>query len=173
MRASFLSEGGGAGAPGGTAASERLNAINEFVAQVVGGAGFELSVDVRIEDDAIVVALDGPDASIMLDRKGEVLDAMQVILSKTLPRLFDITERIVVDSENYRKGREREISEIARLTADKVKQLGTACELSPMNPYERRIVHLALKDDQLVTTESAGEGFIKRVTIYPSRPSPK
>jgi spoIIIJ-associated protein len=73
-----------------------------------------------------------------------------------------------VDSGGYRKAREEEIAEIARRTAEKARSRGEECVLSPLNPYERRLVHLALKEFPGVETRSLGDGFLKRVAIIPA-----
>ncbi len=151
----------------------RLGEITEFVGRVVELAGFDLTTEARVEGETLIIELNGPDGPLLFDRRGELLEALQVVLTKMLPRRFGVADRILVDSAGYRLGREREIADGARLTAERVKRLGEPCELSPMNPYERRIVHLALSSDHSVTTASAGEGFLKRVTIYPSHPQLK
>lgn len=147
---------------------KRLEEIRSCVGQFVAAAHLEVTPQVRAEDDAFVIDLNGPDEDLLLDRRGELLESVQFVLGKLLQKRFGPEMRILVDSANYRHGREREITEIARRSAEKVKKMGEPFELSPMNPYERRIVHLALRDDRRVRTESSGDGFMKRVTIYPS-----
>ncbi|MGH9797989.1 MAG: R3H domain-containing nucleic acid-binding protein, partial [Candidatus Polarisedimenticolia bacterium] len=77
-------------------------------------------------------------------------------------------KKIHVDSGGFRRQREEEIVEIARLTAEKVLAQGEEQALSPLNPYERRLVHLALSEMDGVETKSVGDGFLKRVVIRPS-----
>ena len=72
---------------------------------------------------------------------------------------------VYVDSMNYRAARENELKDIALNFAEKVKQTGKEYSLNPMNPYERRLVHMALKDDDGIATISRGDGYIKRVSI--------
>ena len=150
-----------------------LEDVRLYVANFLATAGLDLDVEVEEEEEAVVVALDGPDNEILLTRKAEGLDALQLVLAKMLLRAFQFTKSVLVDCADYRRGREREIVEIAHRIADKVKRLGEAVELSPMNPYERRIVHLALAGDAGVRTSSSGEGLIKRVRIELANPHHK
>lgn len=144
-----------------------LDEIGAYLDRFVEMTQLEISPGLYQERDALVVDFTGPDSEILLDHAGETLDALQVILGKVLPRRFGTTLRILVDSNKYRIGREREIIEIALRTAETVEKSGKAYELSPMNPHERRMVHLALRDIGAVTTASSGEGEYKRVRILP------
>jgi spoIIIJ-associated protein len=147
----------------------RLEEIRSSVLQFVEAARLEVTPQVRTEEDSFVVDLSGPDEDLLLDNRGELLESVQFILGKVLQRRFGSDTRFLVDCANYRRGREREIADIARHSAERVIKRREPCELSPMNPYERRIVHLALKDVHGVRTESVGDGFMKRVTIHPSQ----
>lgn len=144
-----------------------LDDIQEYVEDFVDMMGAELDVELERERDALVVQLVGPDSDMLLDYGGEVLDAMQVVLGKVIPRKFGTTLRILVDSNGYRLAHERELIEIAFRTAEKVRKSGEPHELSPMNSMERRIVHLALSEEEGIVTESTGEGDIRRVQILP------
>jgi spoIIIJ-associated protein len=146
----------------------RLEEIRSYVGMFVKAAQLQVAAQVRIEEDAFVIDLSGPDEGLLLDRRGELLESVQFILGKVLQKRFGSETRFLVDSANFRRGREREITEIAQRSAERVRKHGEPFELSPMNPYERRIVHLALKDVLGVRTESVGDGFLKRVTIFPS-----
>jgi len=145
----------------------RIEEIRKVVGQFVAATHLEVTPEVSSENDGLRIDLSGPDEDLLLDRRGELLESVQFLLGRVLQRRFGAELRILVDSANYRLGREREISEVARITAENVKKSGQPSELSPMNPYERRIVHLALQDDRHVRTESLGDGFLKRVTIFP------
>ncbi len=162
-------------AAGGSSASDTgsIEEIGPYIQDLLSRAKLSVTPALYVERDALVVDLQGPDGELLLDRAGEILDALQVILGKVLPRRFGTTLRVLVDSNNYRLGREREIIEIALRTAKTVEESGRAYELSPMNPHERRMVHLALKDNPAVTTSSTGDGELKRVMILPRREVPE
>ncbi len=144
-----------------------LEEIQFYVEDLVDLAALELDAEVYQERDALVLQLVGPDSELLLDNGGERLDAFQTILGKIIPRRFNVEQRILVDSNNARITRERELVEIARRAAEQVRKTGRPHELSPMSSMERRIVHLALGAEEGVTTESTGEGDIRRVQILP------
>ena len=100
----------------------------------------------------------------------EPLNALQYLLNRIVYR-GRRGRKIHVDSQGFRRVREDEIVEIAMRTADKVKARDEECVMSPLNPYERRLVHMALGEVDGVATRSIGDGFLKRVAIFPDRGS--
>ena len=138
--------------------------LEDLLAKFVDSIPFEISFRVTEEAERIRVEVDGEDRDLFLERRGEGLQALQVVLG----RIGGENDKpIFVDSAGFRQGRDDEIVEIALLAAEKVKKMKEPHRLSLMDPYERRIVHLALKDNPDVETESEGEGFQKRVVIRP------
>lgn len=125
-----------------------------------------LDAVVRSEENEtqIVLRLYGADSRRLVDRNGELLDAIQVLANKTL--VGRATEKdIELDCEDFKERRIGDLELRARMVADRVRETGDEELLPPMSPIERRIVHIALKDDAEVTTESRGDGFFKRVAI--------
>jgi len=138
--------------------------LEDLLAEFAGSIPFEISCRITEEAERILIEVDGEDRDLFLERRGEGLQALQVILG----RIGGENDKpIFVDSSGFRQGRDEEIVEIALLAAEKVKKMKEPHRLSLMDPYERRIVHLALKDNPDVETESEGEGFQKRVVIRP------
>ncbi len=143
--------------------------LEDLLAEFAGSIPFEISCRVTEEAERIRIEVDGEDRDLFLERRGEGLQALQVILG----RIGGENDKpIFVDSSGFRQGRDEEIVEIALLAAEKVKKMKEPHRLSLMDPYERRIVHLALKDNPDVETESEGEGFQKRVVIRPRETAP-
>jgi spoIIIJ-associated protein len=148
------------------AAQTDLVRINRFLERFVQASPFELGFQVTESPDKIGIELQGKDCELFLARRGEGLNALQVLLGRIASHVGS-TRAVFLDCGDFRKGREEELSEIALLTAEKVKRLGEPQTLSPMNPYDRRLIHLALKDDPALETRSEGEGFLKTITIFP------
>lgn len=126
----------------------------------------DLDVVIRTveSEQAITVRFYGPDTRLLVEEHGELLDAMQVLANKALVgRTVD--KPLEFDAGAFKEQREEELSERARELADRVRNGGGEQLLPAMSPIERRIVHIALRDDADVTTESRGEGFYKRVAI--------
>ncbi|MFL6247468.1 MAG: protein jag [Thermoanaerobaculia bacterium] len=144
--------------------SDGARAVREWCETALALA--KLSVVVRTEenDTQIVVRLYGSDSKLLLDRHGELLDSVQVLANKAL--VGRSTEKdIELDCEQFKEKRSEDLEQRARDVADRVRRGGREELLPPMSPIERRIVHIALRDDADVTTESRGDGFYKRVAI--------
>lgn len=127
-----------------------------------------------VQDQArLILNIDGPDRGLLLTRKGEPLTALQYLVNKIFMSSGDMPQQIYIDSLGYRIARDEELREIALSSAEKVRKSNKEYLLSPMNPYERRQIHLALKEDEEVGTISMGEGYIKRVSIMPKNMLPQ
>ena len=139
--------------------------VGEFVKDVLASMGLDVTVDVTDTPDAIRVDISGDGAEVLLKRKAEALDALQQIVNSGFRRNLDDDRSFVVDSMGYRRGKDAELREMARFMIEKVKTSGAAQEMGPLNPYARRIVHLAVAEDPAMTSESIGDAFMKTVII--------
>jgi spoIIIJ-associated protein len=117
-------------------------------------------IDVQGTDDEEHEALGA-----LIGRKGERLSALQHLVNLMLSRRMGEWTRVLVDVEDYRGRRERQLMEVARRAADRVLKTGTMLQLEPMSALERRWIHLALRDVEGVTTQSIGEEPMRRVVI--------
>ena len=140
--------------------------VERLAGRILGGLGLDVRVKVADTEEAIQVDLTGNDREYLLSRKGEGLSALQYLLNRIIYR-GRRGKRIQVDCDGFRKLREEEIVEIAVRSAEKAKARGEECLLNPLNPYERRLVHLALAEIGGVETRSVGDGFLKRIAIVP------
>jgi spoIIIJ-associated protein len=138
--------------------------ITKFVQDVVNAMGAELTTTVEDTPEATRINLDGEDGGILVRRGGEGLQALQHLVATAFRRQLGDDNRIVVDCNNYRREKDAELKQMARFVADKAKSSGPQ-EMGPLNPYERRIVHLAIAEDPTVTSESIGDAFMKTVII--------
>ncbi len=116
-----------------------------------------------------VLDIRGPDLGILIGRKGETLDALQYIVRLIASKRLGHQANIVLDVESYKSRRETSLRKLALRMAEEARRLGRTVTLEPMPPNERRIIHLALRDDETVTTESVGMGERRKVTIIPNR----
>jgi spoIIIJ-associated protein len=139
--------------------------ITKFVQDVVTAMGAELTTTVEDTPEATRINLDGEDGGILVRRGGEGLQALQHLVATAFRRQLGDDNRIVVDCNNYRREKDAELKQMARFVADKAKSSGVPQEMGPLNPYERRIVHLAIAEDPSVTSESIGDAFMKTVII--------
>jgi spoIIIJ-associated protein len=141
--------------------------VRSLTDRMLGGLGLAVHARARDAGETIEVDLTGPDRDFLLDRRGEALNAVQYLLNRIIYRGRK-GKKIHVDSDGFRRAREDEIVEIAVRTAEKVRARSEESLLSPMNPYERRLVHLALREVPGIDTRSVGDGFLKRVAIFPA-----
>jgi spoIIIJ-associated protein len=114
-----------------------------------------------------VISINGDDLTMLIGPRGETLDALQFIGRLMVAHKLHRRANFVVDVEGYRQRRVQALTRLAERMAEKVRQRGEPISLEPMTAYERRIIHMALRDVPDVYTESAGEGKQRRVRIYP------
>ena len=146
--------------------------VERLAERILHGLGLDLKAKASDGAEAIQLDLSGPDGEHLLNRKGEGLAALQYLLNRIIYRGRK-GRKIQVDCGGFRKLREDEIVEIAVRSAEKVKAGGQECLLSPLNPYERRLVHIALSEMGGVETRSVGDGFLKQIAIMPAgKPGP-
>ena len=117
------------------------------------------------ENGELILDVNGGDLAVLIGRHGRTLDALQMVLTSLMSSRIKFYYPIVVDIEGYKSRRRKKIEDMARSSAARAKERGGKVTLSPMNAYERRIVHLTLRDDDGVVTHSEGEDPERRVVI--------
>src|SRR6202162_6473428 len=152
--------------------------INEFLQAVVTPGGLQFKYRIIVdpplpenrdwETPEILVDFAGPDSALLLDRGGELLRALELIGIEMLRLPSGEHEKISFDCQNQRSLRLEELRMDATVTAEKVRKTGTPYEFQPMSSRERRIVHLALREQTDLRTESDGEGPRRCVVVYPA-----
>jgi spoIIIJ-associated protein len=116
-----------------------------------------------------VLSIEGDKSGLLIGRKGKTLDAIQYLLNKMLNKALDKKVNVVVDSENYRQRREESLTHLALKMGEKALRSRRPVTTNPLNPHDRRIVHLALHEDKRLDTKSRGDGLLKKVVIIPRR----
>jgi spoIIIJ-associated protein len=144
--------------------SDAARSVREWCDDVIALARLDLVTRSEENDEQITIRLYGSDSRRMVDRHGELLDALQVLANKALTGR-KVEKDIELDCEEFKSKRTEDLGARAKEVADRVRRDGREELLPAMTPIERRIVHLALRDDAEVTTVSRGEGFYKRVAI--------
>jgi spoIIIJ-associated protein len=139
--------------------------IVEFLERFASALGIAPAVSVEETADGPRLNFAGDDAELLVRHRGEPIKALQHVVDMAFGRRLEGEQRIFVDALAYRKGKDIELRHMARLLAEKAKQTGLDQQLGPLNPYERRIVHLAVAEIPGATTESVGDAFSKTVMI--------
>ncbi|MBD3183732.1 KH domain-containing protein [Candidatus Poribacteria bacterium] len=127
--------------------------------------GIKSDIHTRATDGNIYLTVNTPSAGLLIGRRGRTLNAIQHIINCIVNRSSLVKRRVIVDAEQYRERREEILTNLAHKLATKVKSTGQEVVVEPMNPQDRRIIHLALQDDKDVTTFSRGEGSFRSVVI--------
>lgn len=139
--------------------------IVEFVTAVTGAMGLTLSAAVTETPELLRVNLAGEGAEFLVRRRGETLNALQHVVSAVFRDDMPEGQRVVVDCLGFRQDKDAELRRMAIYMAEKAVTSGTPQEMGPLNPYERRIVHLAVAERGDATSESIGDAFVKTVII--------
>jgi spoIIIJ-associated protein len=152
------------------ASPEALAAGKEILEQLVEMMGYDANVEVSTGATAKITVYGVDDEEkealgALIGRKGERLSALQHLVNLMLSRKMGSWTRVLVDVEDYRGRRERQLVEVATRAADRVNETGQMLQLEPMSALERRWVHLALRDREGVTTQSIGEEPTRRVVV--------
>lgn len=150
------------------AEGEAAAALREGARRLATLAGLELEVAVYEGAEQLEVELAGRDQDAVVEGEGQVLLAFQHLLPRLMYSALGEMVPCRVDSGGFREQRAASLERMAHRAADEVRRSGRPKTLQPMNPADRRTVHLALQDDEDVVTESRGEGFFKRITVRPA-----
>jgi spoIIIJ-associated protein len=153
-----------------------LSAIDALLRQIVQHGRFALSFEIwkaasplaDVEAPEYVVDFSGSDVDLLLERNAALLDALEYLVLKAVRLEEECFGRITFDCEEWRRLRAEELKLTAQVAAERVLATGEPFALSPMNPRERRIIHLALKDWPQVRTASEGFGPDRKVVILPA-----
>ena len=143
--------------------------IARFVQDVVNAMGVALTVNVEESAEGTRINLEGEDGGVLVRRGGEGLQALQHLVATAFRKQLGDDNRIVIDCNGFRKDKDAELRQMARFVAEKARSSGMPQEMGPLNPYERRIVHLAIAEDPTVTSESIGDAFLKTVIVSTKR----
>lgn len=139
--------------------------IATFVQNVVTAMGLVLTASVEEAPEGTRINLEGEDGGVLIRRGGEGLQALQHVVATTFRKQLGEDNRIVIDCNGFRRDKDAELRQMAQFMAGKARSSGMPQEMGPLNPYERRIVHLAIAEDPGVTSESIGDAFMKTVII--------
>jgi len=139
--------------------------IVEFLERFSAAMGVGAKVKVEQRTEGPRINLDGEEVELLVRHRGEPLKALQHVVDMAFGRKLPDDQRVFVDALDYRKGKDIELRQMAKLLAEKAKQTGLDQQIGPLNPYERRLVHIAVAEVPGVTTESVGDAFSKTVFI--------
>ena len=147
----------------------------KFLSDIFSAMNMEVGIDVKHDDDAINIDLSGDNMGIIIGKRGDTLDSLQYLTSLVANKNRDkyAYTRVTIDTEGYREKRVESLKALSERLAAKVGRSGKRYTLEPMNPYERRIIHANLQDNEYVTTFSIGDEPYRKVVIAPKNEKKK
>lgn len=149
--------------------TDAIDDITGFLTQVTGAMGLTVTTTVSESESGPRIDIEGEHADVLLWHRGEPLKALQHLIDMAFGRRLPDDQRIFLDCLGYRRGKDQELRQMAIFLAGKVRETGMDQELGPLNPYERRIVHMAVAEEPGVSTESIGDAHLKTVIISARR----
>jgi spoIIIJ-associated protein len=125
----------------------------------------EATVKAEVSQGKIMINIEGDASGILIGRKGKTLDALEYLVNRIMNSTSEKKIKVIIDSENYRERHIDSLTQLALKIGEKVKKQKKSLSTAPLNPHDRRIIHLALKNDDKLDTRSRGEGLMKKVVI--------
>lgn len=142
----------------------------EALQKIVDAITTDAKVSVKEKSsEQILYQIEGGNSAIMIGKRGQTLEAMQYLIEKIANKNNAKRVRIEIDIEDYLKNRKDNLERLAYKLAEKAKRTGKPMTVGHMNAHDRRIVHLALKDDKKIRTQSMGEGLNRKLVIFPKK----
>lgn len=138
-----------------------------FLREILVAMGIAARVEILRRDEQIILNVSGSDLGLLIGRHGQTLDALQFLVGMAANKGVEERKRIVIDVQGYRRRHEESLRRLALRVADRVRHEGKKAVLSPMNPADRRIIHLTLQSQKEVFTYSEGQEPFRRVVISP------
>jgi spoIIIJ-associated protein len=148
--------------------NETCEQAKGFLAELMSDMRFDLDVSAEWNDEGCLLNLSGRDTHFALAENGEMLDALEVVLFQAFGRELDREHRFVVDADGFRQTRKSELHAMARFAGDQVRKNGRPFTFGVLNSTERRVIHLALQQEEDLTTESVGDGRDRRLQVRPT-----
>lgn len=146
---------------------EAIIAAKEFLQRVFTAMKIEVAMEkfINKNDGSVTFKLHGQDMGILIGKHGQTLDSLQYLTNLVANKTSNERVRVIIDVEDYRDRRIETLTRLANRLADKVKRTGERVALEPMNPHERKIIHMAMQGDRRVTTLSEGDDPYRHVVI--------
>lgn len=151
---------------------ERKEKAVKFLSDVFEAMNADVIIEASLNGDMLEIDLKGENMGIVIGKRGDTLDSLQYLTSLVVNHNEDDYVKVTLDTENYREKRTQALLQLSNRLADKVAKSGRKYTLEPMNPYERRVIHSNLQDNEDVTTYSVGDEPYRKVVIAPKNPKP-
>jgi spoIIIJ-associated protein len=150
---------------------EEVELAKQITEELLERIGVKAEVEGVLKEEDLHLGIKGDQEGILIGRHGRTLDSLQFLINRMVNKRLETPVRIVLDINDYRKRRTENLKRMAIRIGENVKSKGHSLTIGPFNAHDRRLIHIALKEDPSLRTESLGEGKLKKITIIltPSR----
>ncbi len=148
---------------------ERVEIVKQLLMGLLERMEIHAVLEGEVREGDIYLEIRGDQEGILIGKHGRTLDSLQFVINRMVNKQLKEPVRVILDINDYRKRRADNLKQMALRLGEKVKTKGYGLTIGPFNAHERRIIHIALKEDPLIQTESLGEGEMKRIKILPTR----
>lgn len=148
---------------------EEVEVGKELTIGLLNRMGAKVEVEGSLKEETLYLEIKGDQEGILIGRHGRTLESLQILISRMVNKRLAKPLRVVLDIDDYRKRRADTLTKMAVRIGEKVKSKGHPLSIGPFDARDRRLIHIALKEDPSLRTESLGEGDLKKITIIPVR----
>jgi len=146
---------------------EEIEIARELTIGLLERMGVRPEVEGFLREGALHLDIRGDQESVLIGKHGRTLEALQMLINRMVNKRLKSAIRVTLDIDDYRKRRADSMAQMAHRMGEKAKGTGRPQTAGPFNAHDRRVIHLALKEDPLLKTESLGEGEFKKIKIIP------
>lgn len=146
-----------------------VNSAKEILMNIFKRMEVQVEItDIKEGSNRIYIELESSQSGLIIGKQGKTLEAIQFLLNLIVSNKTGTDNKIILDIESYRDKREKALRRLSKDIAHKVIRTGKPWTLEPMNPFERRLIHLTLQNDSRVSTKSEGDGIYRKVKVFPN-----
>lgn len=148
---------------------EEIEIAKQLTIGLLNRMGLKTEVEGFFKDGSLYLEIKGDQEGILIGKYGRTLESLQMLINRMVNKQLKNSMRVVIDIDDYRKRRSDSMSKMAQRLGEKAKGTGHSLTIGPFNAYDRRIIHLTIKEDPSLKTESLGEGDLKKIKIIPMK----
>jgi spoIIIJ-associated protein len=151
---------------------EGIEIAGKLMRELLEGMEMKARVEVSLKGEDLYLDISGEKEDILIGKHGKTLESLQFLFNRMLNKQLKEGIRVFIDVNGYKERRADSLTKMAARLGERVKRGEKPLTIGPFNSHDRRIIHLALKEDHALTTESIGEGEVKRIRIVPKSQTP-
>ena len=148
---------------------EAVEIAKELIAGLLERMGVKAEVEGFLIEEDLHLEIKGDQEGILIGRHGRTLESFQILINRMVNKRLGTPVRVVLDINGYRKRKAESLKKMAVRIGEKAKSKGHSLTIGPFSAHDRRLIHIALKEDPSLRTESLGEGKLKKITIIPAK----